>query len=108
MRGGRARHVEGGFDCGPGRDRETPAKRNVKDKVKIEINGIKRRQVGKSVERFSVTFFYGVNKRDNLVDGGFIQDASRFPEDESKILPKQNVSGKFQFTGLIQMRIPVS
>ena len=47
---------------------ETPAKRNVKDEVKIQINDIKRRQVGESVQRFSVTFFDGLSERDNLVD----------------------------------------
>jgi hypothetical protein len=78
----RARHVEGGFHCGPGRGRETPAKRNVKNKVKIKINRIERRQVGESVERFSVTFFHALNERDNLVDRRFIQDAAWLPEDE--------------------------
>jgi len=63
-----ARHVEGGFHCAPGRGRETPAERNVKDKVKIKINRIKRRQVGESVERVTVSFFYGLNERDNFVD----------------------------------------
>ena len=68
MRAGRSRHIEGGFYCGPWRGRETPAKRNVKDKVKIKINGIKCRQVGESVERFAATFFDGLNELDNLVD----------------------------------------
>jgi hypothetical protein len=68
MRTGRTRHIEGGFHCRPGRGRETPAKRNVKDKVKIKINGIKCRQVGESVERFAVTFFDGLYELDNLVD----------------------------------------
>jgi hypothetical protein len=40
MRGGRARHVEGGFHCGLGRGRETPAQCNVKDKVKVQVDGI--------------------------------------------------------------------
>ena len=96
MRAVWARHVEGGFHGGPGRGRETPAKRNVKDKIKVKINGIKRRQVGESVERFSATFFDGLNERDNLVDRCFIQDAAWLPEDERQILPKQNVSRKFQ------------
>ena len=96
MRAVRARHVEGGFHCRSGRGRETPAKRNVKDKVKININGIRRRQVGESVERSPGAFFDGLNERDNLVDGCFIQDAAWFPEDERQILAKQNVSGKFQ------------
>ena len=68
MCAGRSRHIKGGFHCGPGRGRETPAKRNVKDKVKIKINGIKCRQVGESVERFAVTFLDGLNELDNLVD----------------------------------------
>ncbi len=68
MGAGRARHIEGGFHCGPGRGRETPAKRDVKNKVKIKINGIQCRQVGESVEPFSVTFFDGLNERDNFVD----------------------------------------
>jgi len=114
MRAGRARHVEGGFHCGPRRGRETPAKRNVKDKIKVKINGIKRRQVGESVERFSATFFDGLNERDNLVDRCFIQDAAWLPEDERQLLPKQNVSGKFQiiprvdatvFSSLHQLKI---
>ncbi len=91
-----ARHVEGGFHGGPGRGRETPAKRNVKDKIKVKIKGIKRRQVGESVERFPATFFDGLNERDNLVDRCFIQDAAWLPEDEKQIPAKQNVSGKFQ------------
>ena len=68
MCAGRTRHIEGGFHRGPGRSRETPAKRNVENKVKIKINGIKRGQVGESIERFAVTFFDGLNERDNLVD----------------------------------------
>ena len=96
MRAGQAHHVEGGFHCGPRRGRETPAKRNVKDKIKIKIYGIKRRQIGESVERFAATFFDGLNERDNLVDRCFIQDAAWLPEDERQILPKQNVSWKFQ------------
>jgi len=76
MRAVRARYVEGGFHCGPGCGRETPAKRNVKDEVKIQINGVKRRQVVESVERFPATFFDGLSERDNLVDRCFIQDAA--------------------------------
>jgi hypothetical protein len=68
MCAGRRRHIEGGFHCGPRRSRETPAKRNVKDKVKIKINDIKCRQVGESVDRFAVTFFDGLYELDNLVD----------------------------------------
>jgi hypothetical protein len=34
-----------------------PAKRNVKYKVKIQINRIERRQVGKAVEPLLVSFF---------------------------------------------------
>lgn len=64
----RARHIEGGFHCRPGRNGETPAKRDVKNKIKIKINRIERRQIGESVERFSVTFFDGLNERDNFVD----------------------------------------
>ncbi len=85
MRAGRARHVEGGFHCGPRRGRETPAERNVKDKIKVKINGIKRRQVGESVERFSATFFDGLNERDNLVDRCFIQDAAWLPSRQRPI-----------------------
>src|SRR5204863_4090225 len=96
MRAVRARYVEGGFHCGPGCGRETPAKRNVKDEVKIQINGVKRRQVVESVERFPATFFDGLSERDNLVDRCFIQDAAWLPEDEKQIPAKQNVSGKFQ------------
>src|SRR5881396_1735290 len=96
MPASRARHVERGFHCGPGRGRETPAKRNVKDKIKVKINGIKRRQVGESVERFSATFFDCLNERDNLVDRCFIQDPAWLPEDERQILPKQNVSRSFK------------
>ena len=96
MPASRARHVERGFHCGPGRGRETLAKRNVKDKIKVKIRGIKRRQVGESVERFSAAFFDGLNERDNLIDRCFIQDAAWLPEDEKQIPAKQNVSGKFQ------------
>src|SRR4030095_11790427 len=92
----RARHIEGGFHCGARRGRETPTKRNVKNKVKIKINRIERRQVGESVEWFSVTFFDGLNERDNLVDGRLIQDAARLPEDERQIFAEQNLSRKFQ------------
>jgi hypothetical protein len=73
MRASRARHIEGRFHYGPGRGRETPAKRNVENKVKIKINGIKCRQVGESVERFAVTFFDRLNERNNFVDRSFIQ-----------------------------------
>ena len=68
MRAGRTRHIEGGFHCGPGRGREAPANRDMKDKVKIKVYGIKCRRVGESVERFAVTFFDGLNELDNLVD----------------------------------------
>jgi hypothetical protein len=64
----RARHVEGGFHCGPGRGRETPAKRNVKNKVKIKINRIERRQVGESVERLAASFFDSLNELDHFVN----------------------------------------
>ena len=97
MRGGRARHVEGGFHCGPGRGRETPAKRSVKNKVKIKINRIEHRQVSESVERFSVTFFHGLNERHNFVDCCLIENATRLPKDKRQIFAEQNVSGKFQF-----------
>ena len=69
MCGVRARHVEGGFHCGPRRGRETPAKSNVKDKVKIKVNGIKRRQVGESVEGLAVSFFDGLNECDDFLNG---------------------------------------
>src|SRR5205823_9952776 len=94
----RARRIESGFHCRPGLRRQTSAKRNVKDKVKIKINGIKCRQVRESVERFSVTFFDSLNKRDNLVDRCFIQNTAWLPQDEREFLPKQNVSWKFQNT----------
>ena len=68
MRRARARHVEGRFHCGLGRGRETPAERHVKDKIKVQVDGIEGRQVGESVEWFATSFFNGLNERDNLVD----------------------------------------
>jgi len=68
VRASQPRHVEGGFHWGPGRGRETPAKRNVKYKVKIQINRIERRQVGKAVEPLLVSFFDSIDERDNFVN----------------------------------------
>ena len=68
MHGIRARHVEGGFHGGPALGGETSAKRNVKDKVKIQINRIERRQVGKAVEPLLVSFFDSIDERDNFVN----------------------------------------
>jgi hypothetical protein len=68
MRRDLARHVEGGFHCGLGRGRETPAERHAKDKVKVQVDGIERRQVVDPVEWFAISFFNGFNERDNCVD----------------------------------------
>ena len=63
-----ARHVEGRFHCRFRRGRETPAERNVKDKLKVQVDGIEFRQVGESVEWFAISFFNGVNELDHFVD----------------------------------------
>ena len=62
------RHVEGRLHCRPGRGQETPAERNMKDKLKVQVDGIELRQVGESVEWFAISFFNGVNELDHFVD----------------------------------------
>ena len=68
MRRVRARHIKGRFHSGPGRGRETPAERHVKDKIKVQVDGVELRQIGKSVEWFAISFFNGFNELDDLVD----------------------------------------
>ena len=63
-----ARHVEGRFHCGFRRYRETPAKRNMKDKIKIQVDGIVGRQIVEPVDWFATSFFNGLNERDNFVN----------------------------------------
>ena len=63
-----ARHVEGRFHWEHGRGQETPAERNMKDKLKVQVDGIELRQVGESVEWFAISFFNGVNELDHFVD----------------------------------------
>ncbi len=82
MSGGRARDIEGAFHGGLIFDRKTPAERDVKDKLEVQIDRIERRQVGEAIQRFSVTFFYGLNERDNFVDYLFIQNATWSPKDQ--------------------------
>jgi hypothetical protein len=51
-----------------GRCRETPDERHAKGKIKVQVDGIEGRQVGESVEWFAISFFNGLNERDNFVD----------------------------------------
>ena len=68
MRGVWARHVEGRFHWESGRGRETSAERHVKDKIKVQVDGLDLRQIGESVEWFAISFFNGLNELDNFVD----------------------------------------
>ena len=63
-----ARHVEGRFHCRPGRGRKTPPKRDVKDKIKVQVDGIELRQVVEPVEWFAGSFFNALNELDHFVD----------------------------------------
>src|SRR3954454_13913024 len=98
MRSLLAHHVESRFHCGPRCSREAPAKRSVKYKLKVKINRIERRHVRESVQRFTISLFYGVNERDNVVDRGFIQNAARLPKDKRQIFAEENASRKLHIT----------
>ena len=68
MRRVRAGHIEGRFHCGSGRRRQAPAERHVKDKIKIQVDGIELRQIGEPVEWFAISFFNGLNELDDFVN----------------------------------------
>jgi hypothetical protein len=40
---------------------------DVEDELEVQIDRIKRRQVGEAVERFAGSLFCGVDKRDDFV-----------------------------------------
>jgi hypothetical protein len=77
----------------------------VKNKIKVQVDGIEGGQVSEPVERLAISSFNSLDELDNFVDRCLVKHASGFPEDERQILPEQNVSGKFQLMACFEQKL---